>query len=46
MTMLYTQTEDERERAHVGKILDRIGIPKKGPRREELKAMKAAGTVQ
>jgi len=44
--MLYRQTEDDRERDHVGKILDQIGVPKKGPRKEELKAMKATGTIQ
>jgi integrase len=46
MTMLYTQTEDDREREHVGRILDRIGIPKKGPQKEELRTMKAKGAVQ
>jgi hypothetical protein len=46
MTMLHRQTEDDRERDQVGKILDQIGVPKKGPRKEELKAMKATGTIQ
>ena len=46
MTMLYTQTEDHRERDHVGRILDRLRVPNKGPQKEELKAMKAAGTIQ
>jgi hypothetical protein len=28
MTMLYTQTEEQREREHVGKILERLGVSK------------------
>jgi integrase len=46
MTMLYTQTEDQREREHVGKILERLGISKKPLTPEELQAMKARGGVQ
>ena len=40
MTMLYTQTEDDRERQHVGGILERLGVAKKEPPKEELQAMK------
>jgi integrase len=46
MTMLYTQTEDDRERDHVGRILERLGVAKKEPPKEELQAMKTAGGVQ
>ena len=45
MTMLYTQTEPERERQHVGRILDRLGVAKKQPPKEELQAMKTSGGV-
>jgi integrase len=46
MTMLYTQTEDQREREHVDKILKRLGISKKHPSAEELKTMKVRAEVQ
>ena len=45
MTMLYTQTEDERERDHVGRILERLGVVKKKPLQEDLNAMKASAGV-
>jgi integrase len=46
MTMLYTQTEDDRERDHVGRILERLGVAKKEPPKEELQSMKTSGGVQ
>jgi integrase len=46
MTMLYTQTEDQREREHVGKILERLGVSKKPPSMEELKTMNVRGGLQ
>lgn len=46
MTMLYTQTEDQREREHVGKILERLGVAKKAPSEEELQTMDPRGGVQ
>lgn len=46
MTMLYTQTEQEREREHVGKILDRVGVQRMAPSGEELDKMKVHGRVQ
>lgn len=45
MTMLYTQTEEQREREHVGKILERLGVGK-SPASEELKSMEPRGGVQ
>jgi integrase len=44
MTMLYTQTEQERERGQVTKILEHLGRAKK--RVENLDKMSAAGGVQ
>ena len=47
MTMLYTQTEDAREREHVGRILERLHAAKPGnPAPTELAAMKTEGGVQ
>lgn len=48
MTMLYTQTEEEREREQVGKILEHLGRAKKTATKatENLERMKAAGGVQ
>jgi integrase len=47
MTMLYTQTEDQREREHVGKILERLGVTGKTKASEvELRTMDAPGGVQ
>jgi integrase len=46
MTMLYTQTEEQREREHVGKIIERLGIAKRAASREELEGMSAQGGVQ
>ena len=44
MTMLYTQTEQERERGQVTRILEHLGRAKK--RVENLDKMSAAGGVQ
>ena len=44
MTMLYTQTEQERERGQVNKILEHLGRAKK--RVENLDKMSVAGGVQ
>jgi integrase len=48
MTMLYTQTEEEREREQVSKILEHIGRAKKTAAKaaETLERMTAAGGVQ
>lgn len=43
MTMLYTQTEAQREREHVEKILDRLGMGKK---EGQLDSMAAQGGIQ
>jgi len=40
MTMLYTQTEEEREREHVEKIMERLGMPTKKASVEGLRQMK------
>lgn len=45
MTMLYTQTEDERERDQVGRILERLGVAKKAPTPDQLEKMKPQGAV-
>jgi hypothetical protein len=44
MTMLYTQTEEQREREHAGGILDRLGVTKKAG--AQLDQMKTEGGVQ
>ena len=46
MTMLYTQTEEQREREHVGKILERLGVAKTPMSDVELQKMKPRGGVQ
>jgi integrase len=46
MTMLYTQTEEQREREHVGKILERLGVAKTPTSDLELQKMKPRGGVQ
>jgi hypothetical protein len=46
MTFLYAQTEDDREREHVGRILERLGVAKKKPAKEKLQAMKTTCGVQ
>jgi integrase len=46
MTMLYTQTDAEREREHVKKILERIPTPGKARSKAALEQMKAAARVQ
>lgn len=44
MTMLYTQTEAQREREHVEKILDRLGMGKKEG--QQLNSIPAQGGIQ
>ena len=46
MTMLYTQTEEEREREHVEKIMERLGMTTKKTSGEDLQQMKTQGGVQ
>jgi hypothetical protein len=43
MTMLYTQTEEEREREHVEKIMERLGMTTKKTSGEALQQMKTQG---
>jgi hypothetical protein len=43
MTMLYTQTEEEREREHVEKIMERLGMTTKKTSGEALQQMKTHG---
>jgi len=45
MTMLCTQTEEPREREHVGKILERLGLAKTSALDLELQKMKPRGGV-
>lgn len=46
MTMLYTQTDEQRERDHVGKILERLGVAKTPASNAELQKMKPRGGVR
>jgi hypothetical protein len=46
MTILYTQTEEELEREHVEKIMERLGMTTEKASGEELERMKTQGGVQ
>jgi hypothetical protein len=46
MTMLYTQTEQEREREHVEKIIERLGMTTEKALAEEPRKMKSQCGVQ
>jgi integrase len=46
MTLIYTETEAQREREHVDKILERLGMVKKAPSKEELQNASVLGPVQ
>lgn len=49
MTFVYTQTEDQREREHVGKIIERLGLvssSSQSPSPDQLQEMGASGGVQ
>ena len=46
MTLLYTQTEDARERDHVEKILERLQVTEQKERLIDLETMDAAGPIQ
>lgn len=45
MTMIYTQTEVEREREHLGKIIERLVLEKKRSK-VDLRSLSVVGAIQ
>ena len=46
MTFVYTLTEDDREREHVGKIIERLGLAKASTTTAQLEQMNTQGGIQ